>query len=111
MAVSDIERIEQALDTSKLTLELYHTEASLPHELRFKVFSPNAYVAPSVVLPILEAGGLQAGRDFFLAYSPEREDPGNPHYSAARIPKVVGGLDAQSLELAQRLYGHAVRWR
>jgi UDP-N-acetyl-D-glucosamine dehydrogenase len=61
-----------------------------------------------VVLPILEAGGLRAGRDFFLAYSPEREDPGNPHYSAARIPKVVGGLDAQSLELAQRLYGHAV---
>jgi glutamate dehydrogenase len=59
VAVSDIERIEQALETGKLTLELYHTEASLPHELRFKVFSPNTYVAPSVVLPILENLGLR----------------------------------------------------
>ena len=38
--------------------------------------------------------GLRAGQDFFLAYSPEREDPGNPNFSAANIPKVVGGLDA-----------------
>jgi glutamate dehydrogenase len=59
VAVSDIERIEQALDSGRLTLELYHTEASLPHELRFKVFSPNTYVAPSVVLPILENLGLR----------------------------------------------------
>jgi glutamate dehydrogenase len=59
VAVSDIERIEQALESGKLTLELYHTEASLPHELRFKVFSPNSYVAPSVVLPILENLGLR----------------------------------------------------
>jgi glutamate dehydrogenase len=59
VAVSDIERIEQALESGRLTLELYHTEASLPHELRFKVFSPNTYVAPSVVLPILENLGLR----------------------------------------------------
>jgi len=59
VAVSDIERIEQALVSGRLTLELYHTEASLPHELRFKVFSPNTYVAPSVVLPILENLGLR----------------------------------------------------
>jgi glutamate dehydrogenase len=59
VAVSDIERIEQALESGKLTLELYHTEASLPHELRFKVFSPNTYVAPSVILPILENLGLR----------------------------------------------------
>jgi UDP-N-acetyl-D-glucosamine dehydrogenase len=39
-----------------------------------------------VVLPILESSGLKAGHDFFLAYSPEREDPGNLHYSAPRIP-------------------------
>ena len=61
-----------------------------------------------VVLPILEGTGLEAGRDFFLAYSPEREDPGNPDYSAARIPKVVGGIDAASQELACALYAHAV---
>ena len=53
-----------------------------------------------VVLPILEASGLVAGRDFFLAFSPEREDPGNPIFSAPTIPKVVGGLDPASLELA-----------
>ena len=53
-----------------------------------------------VVLPILEEGGLAAGRDFFLAFSPEREDPGNPTFSAPTIPKVVGGLDPASLELA-----------
>ena len=61
-----------------------------------------------VMLPILEASGKKAGEDFFLAYSPEREDPGNPDFSAERIPKVVGGLDAASLELAEILYGHAV---
>ena len=61
-----------------------------------------------VVLPILEESGLAGGQDFFLAYSPEREDPGNPDYSAAGIPKVVGGYDPQSLELATALYSHAV---
>jgi UDP-N-acetyl-D-glucosamine dehydrogenase len=57
-----------------------------------------------VVQPILEADGLEAGKDFFLAFSPEREDPGNPTYGTTNIPKVVGGLDPQSLELAARLY-------
>jgi len=61
-----------------------------------------------VVLPILEAGGLAAGSDFFLAFSPEREDPGNPTYSAPTIPKVVGGLDPASLEAASALYGRVV---
>ncbi|MCA9074202.1 MAG: nucleotide sugar dehydrogenase [Planctomycetaceae bacterium] len=61
-----------------------------------------------VMLPILEKSGLTPGEDFFVAYSPEREDPGNQDYSASRIPKVVGGLDPQSLEVATALYGHAV---
>ncbi|HIA18030.1 MAG TPA: nucleotide sugar dehydrogenase, partial [Planctomycetaceae bacterium] len=61
-----------------------------------------------VLLPILEQSGLQAGQDFFLAYSPEREDPGNKQYSARSIPKVVGGIDALSLELANILYQAAV---
>ena len=61
-----------------------------------------------VMLPILEESGLKPGKDFFLAYSPEREDPGNPDFSASGIPKVVGGYDAPSLELAQALYSHAV---
>jgi UDP-N-acetyl-D-glucosamine dehydrogenase len=61
-----------------------------------------------VVLPILEASGLRVGEDFFLAYSPEREDPGNPKFTASGIPKVVGGIEPNSAELARLLYGHAV---
>jgi UDP-N-acetyl-D-glucosamine dehydrogenase len=54
--------------------------------------------------PILEESGLRAGRDFFLAYSPEREDPGNGSFSTRTIPKVVGGLDETSGKLAAALY-------
>lgn len=57
-----------------------------------------------VMLPILEAGGLKAGSDFFLAFSPEREDPGNAKFSNAAIPKVVGADDDGSLKLACALY-------
>jgi UDP-N-acetyl-D-glucosamine dehydrogenase len=60
------------------------------------------------VLPILEATGLKCGTDYFLAFSPEREDPGNPKFQAATIPKVVGGLDAKSGDLACAMYSHAV---
>src|SRR5688572_20886226 len=49
-----------------------------------------------------------AGRDFFMAYSPEREDPGNKRHSAAHLPKVVGGLDKNSHQLAAALYGSVV---
>ena len=61
-----------------------------------------------LMLPLLAATGLEHGKDFFVAYSPEREDPGNKDYSADRIPKVVGGLDAEALDLACRLYSAAV---
>ncbi|HUG18323.1 MAG TPA: nucleotide sugar dehydrogenase, partial [Planctomycetaceae bacterium] len=62
-----------------------------------------------VMLPILEATGLKCGKDFFLAYSPEREDPGNAEFSAEKIPKVAGGIDAPSGELAVALYSHAIK--
>jgi UDP-N-acetyl-D-glucosamine dehydrogenase len=61
-----------------------------------------------VCLPILEAGGLRVGHDFFLAFSPEREDPGNREHSTAGIPKVVGGIDGPSRDLAVALYARAV---
>jgi UDP-N-acetyl-D-glucosamine dehydrogenase len=61
-----------------------------------------------VVLPILEQSGLGVERDFLLAYSPEREDPGNPHHSAGAIPKVVGGIGPRSLQVARRLYASVV---
>jgi UDP-N-acetyl-D-glucosamine dehydrogenase len=57
-----------------------------------------------VVKPILEKTGLISGRDFFLAFSPEREDPGNPEFGTVTIPKVVGGDGAAALAVAQRLY-------
>ncbi len=54
--------------------------------------------------PILEASGHKCGVDFFLAFSPEREDPGTPQYSAGNIPKVVGGCDPESTRVAAALY-------
>lgn len=61
-----------------------------------------------VIRPILERGGRKSGSDFFLAYSPEREDPGNPSFGTAEIPKVVGGDGAEASKLAAALYGKAV---
>jgi UDP-N-acetyl-D-glucosamine dehydrogenase len=56
----------------------------------------------------LESGGMTLGADFFLAFSPEREDPGNPDYSTTTIPKVVGGVDEVSGDLAEMLYSQAI---
>ena len=57
---------------------------------------------------MLEAGGLRAGVDFFLAFSPERVDPGNPTFNTHNVPKVVGGIGPSSTELAAALYGAAI---
>ncbi|MBM4079013.1 MAG: nucleotide sugar dehydrogenase [Planctomycetes bacterium] len=61
-----------------------------------------------VVLPRLDATGLKCGQDYYLAFSPEREDPGNPKFSTHTIPKVVGGVEPASAKLAQALYGQVV---
>jgi UDP-N-acetyl-D-glucosamine dehydrogenase len=57
-----------------------------------------------VVLPILEKSGLRVGQDFFLAYSPERVDPGNKAFTTHNIPKVIGGITPRCTELATLLY-------
>lgn len=57
-----------------------------------------------LMIPILEEGGLKAGKDFFIGYSPEREDPGNPTFSTIKIPKVVGGFGEDSINLTDALY-------
>ena len=59
--------------------------------------------------PILESSGLKAGKDFYLAYSPEREDPGNKSFRTATIPKVVGGINKASLDKALEVYSHGIK--
>ena len=62
-----------------------------------------------VVKPMLENRMLKCGKDFFLAFSPEREDPGNPNFDTATIPKVVGGVDVESGRLAVLLYSKVIK--
>lgn len=61
-----------------------------------------------LILPMLEATGHTVGEDFFLAFSPERVDPGNPTYTTKNIPKVVGGITPACTERAAALYGSAL---
>jgi UDP-N-acetyl-D-glucosamine dehydrogenase len=61
-----------------------------------------------VMIPILEKSGLKAGRDFHAAFSPEREDPGNKHFTTKTIPKVIGGLTKRCREMACSMYNAAI---
>ncbi|MGH9161966.1 MAG: nucleotide sugar dehydrogenase, partial [Vicinamibacteraceae bacterium] len=62
-----------------------------------------------VLIPTLERSGLKAGRDFHVAFSPERIDPGNRTFTIANTPKVVGGIDAESTRRAALVLGQVVR--
>ncbi|MFC6448006.1 nucleotide sugar dehydrogenase [Shinella zoogloeoides] len=85
------------------------TESILPYLRAGQLIVLESTIYPGatkeVVQPILEGSGLEVGRDIFLAFSPEREDPGNPNFETATIPKVVGADDVASRVLAQELYG------
>ncbi len=61
-----------------------------------------------VIMPLLEEKGFKVGEDFFLAFSPERVDPGNPTFNTINIPKVVGGVTANCTEVARNLYGQVM---
>ena len=61
-----------------------------------------------LVLPMLERTGLKVGEDFFLCFSPERIDPGNPKYQTSNIPKVVGGITAACTEMGSLFYSQAL---
>jgi UDP-N-acetyl-D-glucosamine dehydrogenase len=62
-----------------------------------------------LLLPMLEKSGLQVGKDFFLCFSPERVDPGNPKYQTANIPKVVGGTTPACTEMGRLFYSQALQ--
>ena len=71
-------------------------ETLRPGQLVFLESTTYPGTTKDVLLPLLNESGLTAGEDFFLAYSPEREDPGNKNFTAGTIPKVVGGLEPNS---------------
>jgi UDP-N-acetyl-D-glucosamine dehydrogenase len=85
--------------------------AAVPHKGKLVILESTTYpgTTDEVAQPKLEAGGLKADVDFFLAFSPERVDPGNPQFKTANIPKIVGGTGPASTELAAALYGQIVK--
>lgn len=95
-----------------LTYVVKSTEAIARHLRKGQLVVLESTTYPTttrkVVLPILETSGLKFGEDFYLAFSPEREDPGNQNFSVSSIPKVVGGLDVRSTDLACQLYAAIV---
>jgi UDP-N-acetyl-D-glucosamine dehydrogenase len=93
----DLSYVVQAVDATKKYLR--------PGQLIILESTTYPGTTDEVVQPALEEGGLKAGVDFYLAFSPERVDPGNQAYSTRTIPKVVGGVKAVSTELAGDLYG------
>ncbi|MFQ3039033.1 nucleotide sugar dehydrogenase [Neisseria cinerea] len=88
------------------------TDAVKPYLRAGQVLSLESTTYPGTteeeLLPRVEASGLKAGRDIFLVYSPEREDPGNPNFETRTIPKVVGGHTPACLEVGIALYSPAI---
>ncbi|HEY6210704.1 MAG TPA: nucleotide sugar dehydrogenase [Vicinamibacterales bacterium] len=96
-------------DLSYVVRALEHVAAALrPGQLVILESTTYPGTTDEVALPMLEANGLVADRDFFLAFSPERVDPGNQQYTTRNIPKIVGGHGAASTEAARTLYAQIV---
>ncbi len=95
-----------------LSFVLGTMEALLPHLRAGQIVSLESTTYPGTteeqLKPRIEARGLRVGRDIFLVYSPEREDPGNPKYTTRNIPKVCGGVTEACLEAGVALYGQVV---
>jgi UDP-N-acetyl-D-glucosamine dehydrogenase len=96
-------------DLSYILAALEHVAAHLrPGQLIVLESTTYPGTTEEVLQPRLESTGLVAGRDFYLAFSPERVDPGNPQWHTGNIPKVVGGVDPVSTRLAATLYAQVV---
>jgi UDP-N-acetyl-D-glucosamine dehydrogenase len=95
-----------------LTFVTHTAESIAPHLRHGQLIVLESTTYPGttrdILQPILERSGLRSGHDFFLAYSPEREDPGNAEFSTSDIPKVVGGDGPDALRLACALYDEVV---
>ena len=95
-----------------LSFVLDTTDALLPFVRAGQLVSLESTTYPGTteeeLRPRLESRGLVVGRDIFLVFSPEREDPGNPHFETRTIPKVCGGSTAACLEAGVALYGAAI---
>ncbi|TCL61800.1 UDP-N-acetyl-D-glucosamine dehydrogenase [Hydrogenispora ethanolica] len=96
--------ISYVVNSSKQIAEFLHSEMLV-------VLESTTYpgTTEEVVMPILEATGLRCGSDFFLAFSPERVDPGNKYYHTKNTPKVVGGVTKRCTEIAATLYAHVLQ--
>ncbi len=88
------------------------TDMIVPYLRQGQVVSLESTTYPGTteeeLLPRVEMDGLKVGKDIFLVYSPEREDPGNPNFNTQTIPKVVGGQTKNCLEVGVALYEHAI---
>jgi UDP-N-acetyl-D-glucosamine dehydrogenase len=88
------------------------TEAIAPYIRKGQIIVLESSTYPGttdeVMIPILERGGLKVDQDVFVAFSPEREDPGNPNYRTETIPKVVGATSPEGREVAEKLYQQVV---
>ena len=92
-----------------LSFVVNSVDAIVPHLRAGQIVSLESTTYPGTteeeLLPRLEAKGLKVERDIFLVFSPEREDPGNTHFTTRTIPKVCGGITPECLEVGQALYG------
>lgn len=93
-----------------LVLEAGQTVARYLHPGQLVVLESTTYPGTTreLLRPLLEERGLKVGKDFFLAYSPERIDPGNQSFTLSNTPKVIAGISPNCLELARMLYGQIV---
>lgn len=95
-----------------LSFVINTVESILPHFREGQLLSLESTTWPGtteeIIEPRLRSRGFTPGHNCALVYSPEREDPGNPHFKTADIPKVIGGTTASCLELGQLLYGKAI---